>query len=86
MAVATGALGGNFFGGGGTPPGSKGGGYKRIRSLEASFNEDINGDNSLSFNFPAPVRYSPNTFVFYNSFTFYLLYIGEEKKRSLGKP
>ena len=83
LAVAAGAPGGSPPGGGGTPPGSRGGSYKRIRSLGASPDEDTDNDGLLSFNFPAPVRCSFNTFVFYNLLTLRLRYIGEEKEEGL---
>ena len=82
-AVTTGALGGSPSGGGGTPPGSKGGSYKRIRSSEAFPNEDTNGDSSLSFNFLALIRCNPNAFVSYNLLTLCLRRIGEEKEKGL---
>ena len=81
LAVVTSAPGDSPPGGGGTPPSSRGGSYKRIRSLGASPNEDANDDSSLSFNSPAPVRRSSNTFVSYNSLTLRLRRIGEEKEK-----
>ena len=80
MAVATSALGGSPFGGGGTFFGSKDGSYKHIRNLGVSPDKDTDDDSLLSFNSPAPVYYSSNTFVSYNSLTLRLRRIGEEKE------
>ena len=82
-AVAAGASGGGLPGGGGTPPGGGGGGHKRMRGSGASPDEDADDNNLLSFDSPAPVRRSPNTFVSYNSLTLRLRRIGEEKEEGL---